>query len=405
MSKRISLLLRADPQGQVQETHQYIVENNLELPCQTFGRNNTTVVQFLDYYPNELSFDLQFSDTWISYLYDTSNKSGIIGSPCYYIETETRTGDSGGSREICHPCTNFTSTPEETLLSYTASETLTNDPDCPHPTLFGIGTTSDKLVFSYDAFSTVLPNGVLDWEFSYDGVTYTDVWDETNLQGAAYESTQNPWQSGDENFDDFEIYDFSDGSTRTNFIIKVRLAPIYDDSGASTVFSGTRWTITELLNNGTGYQVGDVFTMSYTHTHPDNSQTTLTMNLRVKTVGRSQILRIKRVLTFYEVGDTLNGHLITRAFHTEVGEFPYHIVYLDGNGLDFTKETQYTSDRNHVVTAKAGYGIRDRAILIGLYEFLDKSLQLALQTSIRTLQRSLIALYNPLHRSLLPMVQ
>ena len=57
-------------------------------------------------------------------------------------------------------------------------------------------------------------------------VLYTDVWDETNLQGAAYESTQNPWQSGDENFDDFEIYDFSDGSTRTNFIIKVRLAPI-----------------------------------------------------------------------------------------------------------------------------------------------------------------------------------
>ena len=344
-------------------------------PCQTFGRNNTTVIQFLDYYPKELSFDLQFSDTWISYLYDTSNNSGIIGSPCYYIETETRTGDGGGSREICHPCTNFTSTPEETLLSYTASETLTNDPDCPHPTLFGIGTTSDKLVFSYDAFSTVLPNGVLDWEFSYDGVTYTDVWDETNLQGAAYESTQNPWQSGDENFDDFEIYDFSDGSTRTNFIIKVRLAPIYDDSGASTVFTGTRWTITELLNNGTGYQVGDVFTMSYTHTHPDNSQTTLTMNLRVKTVGQITNTTNQTGFDVLRVGDTLNGHLITRAFHTEVGEFPYHIVYLDGNGLDFTKETQYTSDRNHVVTAKAGYGIRDRACLIGLYEFLDKSLQ------------------------------
>ena len=344
-------------------------------PCQDTASDDSVNQIFLDYYPKDLSFDLQFSDTWISYLYDTSNNSGIIGSPCFHIETEERDGGDGGSREICHPCTNFTSTPEETLLSYTASETLTNDPDCPHPTLFGIGTRSDKLVFSYDAFSTVLPNGVLDWEFSYDGVTYTDVWDETNLQGAAYESTQNPWQSGDENFDDFEIYDFSDGSTRTNFIIKVRLAPIYDDSGASTVFTGTRWTITELLNNGTGYQVGDVFTMSYTHTHPDNSQTTLTMNLRVKTVGQITNTTNQTGFDVLRVGDTLNGHLITRAFHTEVGEFPYHIVYLDGNGLDFTKETQYTSDRNHVVTAKAGYGIKDRAILIGLYEFLDKSLQ------------------------------
>ena len=49
--------------------------------------------------------------------------------------------------------------------------------------------------------------------------------------------------------------------------------------------------------------------------------------------------------------------------------------YVDGNGLDFTKDTQYTSDRNHIITAKAGYGIPDRACLVGLYEFLNKSLQ------------------------------
>ena len=83
------------------------------------------------------------------------------------------------------------------------------------------------------------------------------------------------------------------------------------------------------------------------------------------------------------VGDTLNGHKITRAFHMfDVNEglnatnnFSYHVVYVDGAGSDFVKETQYTSDRNHVITAKAGYGIPDRAMLVGLYEFLDKSLQ------------------------------
>ena len=50
-------------------------------------------------------------------------------------------------------------------------------------------------------------------------------------------------------------------------------------------------------------------------------------------------------------------------------------MYLDGDGNDFVKDTQYTSSRNHIITAKAGYGIVDRAMMVGLYEFLDKSLQ------------------------------
>ena len=97
------------------------------------------------------------------------------------------------------------------------------------------------------------------------------------------------------------------------------------------------------------------------------------MNLRVKTVGQITNTTNQTGFDVLRVGDTLNGHLITRAFHTEVESF--HIIsYIWMETDQITKETQYTSDRNHVVTAKAGYGIRDRAILIGLYEFLDKSL-------------------------------
>ena len=47
--------------------------------------------------------------------------------------------------------------------------------------------------------------------------------------------------------------------------------------------------------------------------------------------------------------------------------FSYHVVYVDGAGNNFVKETQYTSDRNHVITAKAGYGLPDRGMLVGLY--------------------------------------
>ena len=354
------------------------------------GGNNTPQI-ILDYFPNELSFDYCFSDTWFSYLYDTSDDSGIIGIPCFYIETETRSTStpgppatpggtptstsSGGSRQICRPCTAFSSTPAKTLLTYTTDEDLTGDIDCPHPTLFAIDTDSQKIVVSYNQLSTILPNGVTDLDVSYDGVTYADAWDEKNATGIIYESSQNPWKTGDEAVDDFEIFNFTSGATKTNFIVKAKIRPIFDDSGATTVFSGTRWIIDEILNPGTGYAVNDVFTLSYSHRHDDNTDSVLTLNLKVTSVGPITNVTGQTGFDILRVGDTLNGHEVTRAFHTDIDNFQYHVIYVDGNGSDFTKDTQYTSDRNHIVTAVAGYGIKDRACLVGLYEFLDKSLQ------------------------------
>ena len=101
----------------------------------------------------------------------------------------------------------------------------------------------------------------------------------------------------------------------------------------------------------------------------------MTINLKVTAVGPSTTLSGGDVTDIMRKGDKINGHTITRTFHTEVGLFPYHVAYVDGSGSNFTKDTQYTSDRNHVITVKAGFGIADRAIMIGLYEFLDKSLQ------------------------------
>ena len=95
-----------------------------------------------DYYPEELSFDYGVSDTWFSYLYDTSNEQGIIGKPCYYYESSsavTSDGDPANDNTVsggnCIPCTNFTCDPATTTLTYTIDEeSLTGDPDCPHPT-------------------------------------------------------------------------------------------------------------------------------------------------------------------------------------------------------------------------------------------------------------------------------
>ncbi|AOV61333.1 structural protein [Synechococcus phage S-CAM22] len=376
-------------------------------PCTlTFSRDNFTESFIaMDYVPNELSFDYQYSDTWFSYLYDTSDEAGHIGKAAYHLETRAGTtttttpgtpatgnpgdpgydpGSPGASSSTsedgvrCIPCTNFTCTPAKTILKYTTNEDLTGDKDCPHPTLFAIDTESLKVAFSYDQFSSQLPNGAIDFEVSYDGVTYADAWDVAEESGIEYTSSQNPWSNandGDAGFTDFEIFDINDGANAVDLRLKFRIEAISDSSGATTVYNGTRWILTEVLSNGTGFSVGQVFPLSTQLRLADNSLVTFTINLKIAAVGPVSVLSGGDPQDIMRVGDTLNGHRINRTFHTEIGEFPYHVAYLDGNGNDFTKDTQYTSSRNHVITAVAGYGIVDRAILIGMYEFLDKSLQ------------------------------
>ena len=348
--------------------------------CGKYTKSACGSTLYFDYYPDGLSFDHGFSDTWFSYLYDTSNDAGVVGTPCYHIETETVTNTQTGassSTDTCYPCGAFTCTPATTTIRYDvpgAAECGCADPDCPHPTLFSIGSLSKKVVFSYDSLSTTLPNGVSDFEVSDDGTTWTDVWNENTVVGSEYVSSDNPYMAGDEFFNDFKIFTLNSGAS-TGLVIKAEIKAVYDDSGATTTFSGTSWTITEILSPGTGYTVGQTFTLEYTHTHPNNSTSVLNLNFKVKAVQAYQATEGQVGFDVLRIGDTINGHAVTRVFHTDLDNFPYHIAYIDGNGSDFVKETQYTSNRSHVITVKAGFRVPDRAILVGFYEFLDKSVQ------------------------------
>ena len=348
--------------------------------CGKYTKSACGETLYFDYYPDGLSYDHGFSDTWFSYLYDTSNDAGVVGTPCYHIETQTVTNTQTGassSTDTCYPCGAFTCTPATTTIRYDvpgAAECGCADPDCPHPTLFSIGSLSKKVVFSYNSLSTTLPNGVSDFEVSDDGTTWTDVWNENTVVGTEYISGDNPYMAGDEFFDDFKIFTLNSGAS-TNFSVKARIKAVYDDSGATTTFSGTSWTISEILSPGVNYSAGQTFTLEYTHTHPNNSTSVLNLNLRVKTVQAYQATEGQEGFDVLRAGDTINGHTVKRVFHTDLDNFPYHIAYIDGNGSDFAKETQYTSNRNHVITVKAGFRVPDRAILVGFYEFLDKSVQ------------------------------
>lgn len=364
-------------------------------------------VAIYDYFPNELSFGFQGSDTWFAYVYDITSNSGQVGIAAYIIEdeestttlpststTDPETGEvtttpgasSSINNTICHPCAGFTCTPASTQCSYNIDQDIdyTGDPDCPHPTLFGIGTGSKKVVFEYNSLSTTIPNGVTDLSVSYDGTNYSDAWNEGELEGIQFDSPQNTWQAGDEGATTFTVYTL-EATGKTGLAVNIRIEPIVDESGATAVFNGTRWTVLDIVQPGTGYAVNDTFNITHDHTHPDNTTTTFTLTIKITTVGPipSQSGTISDLL---RSGDTLNGHTITRVLHgpsvagdfdSSKGYFPYHFAYLDGNGSDFTKNTDYTSNRNHDVKAIAGYGIKDVGFFGGLYEFTEKSVQYA----------------------------
>ena len=369
--------------------------------CDQFCDDGAVIIY--DYFPSQLSFDIQSSDVWFSYLYDTGSNAGIIGTPAFHLEDEETTNDDGDTTNNtnCFPCSNFTCTPASTGCAYTVESDIdyTGDPDCPHPTLFGIGTNSNKIVFEYDSLSTTLPNGVLDLSASYDGVTYSDAWNEGEGIGIIYDSTQNTWQAGDEAAGTFNIYELNSGS-KQGLKLNVKVEPIIDESGSTVAFTGTRWQIQEIINPGVNYAVNDVFSLTHDHTHPDNSTTTFTLNIKITAVGaiQGQSGTISDVL---RSGDTINGHQVTQVVHgpsidsdydTSKGLFPYHFAYLDGNGSNFAKDTSYTSNRAHQITVRAGKGVVDRGFFGGLYEFSEKSIQY----TIGTLDRNAPDIYNVL---------
>ena len=338
-----------------------------------------------DHVPSRLSFQAMNSDTWFCYLFDMGTNGGNIGYPCFYIETGTAasSGATNGDADEtvttsqCHPCTGFSATPKEAICRYENPEgDETGDPDCPYPTVFGVGTLSNKIVFKYDAFSTVLPNGVTDVNFVYtpDSID-VDVWDASTYSGLPVVTSQNPWKTGDDDLNTIIIFEGAalESGIKQGLRVKVRLEAVYDYD--NSVFTGTKWTFLELMDPGQNYAVNDTYTLNYTHTHDDLTTSVLTIDLKVSAVGPIEGTAPQAGFDAMREGDTINGHTITKVFHTEFDNFQRHLVYLDGNGNDFTYNTQYTSNRAHQITVFAGKGVKTHSCLMGLYEFYDKSVQ------------------------------
>lgn len=363
-----------------------------------------------DNYPTALSFRYGSSDTWFYYLYDLSNNAGISGTPCFWLEEEdinitsnagTATGNPGsppsgtpgspgydpggtgatasvsvaandntGTNKLeCYNCTNFYCNTDVAQIRYSGVRDFTGDVDCPHPTLFGLGTQSKKIMFNYLALSTIAPDGVS--RFSVDGV---DIFPDgyVTTRGAVIETNETPWEVGEEAAYTFKVFTLETGLAQ-GFVIRASIFPRLD---ANNNITGTIYSFDEWLSQGVRYTVGRSYTLEWDHRHPSGATTIFTKTLNVTSVADADIANVAGVPGFdkLRVNDFVNGHRITRIVHSDP-EFGYHVAYVSGGGSDFTNGSTYVSSRNHIIKTYAGYGIKTHVVLIGLFEFLGKSVQ------------------------------
>ncbi|AOO14279.1 hypothetical protein Sn110110_085 [Cyanophage S-RIM14] len=378
------------------------------------GSANTPVYRVYQHVPKELSLYPIDSDMWFRIQYDTADY--FVGTPCKRFEvidrtdswpqiTETSSSPGAPDPETGAPTTNTTTTVvqesgtvgsvEYKCIPCTASETpgcnpvtttinysspdgnISGDSKNPYPTIWAVDTNSRYIVFEYDQLSTTVPNTIRSFELTHATIT-TTMW-EDNASAGQFDSPVGNWDQDDGSTNIFVVIDddISTGSILTGDAARMtlRIRPnITDLTNDVYTFDGSFIDVIELANPGTGYSVGQTFPFSHTFNHEGGGTTTWEFVMTITDVG-SITAPTGSTLALIAAGDQINGHTVVRALHTDPQNFSHQVLELDGSGSAFQKDTQYSSSRNHNITVSAGFGITDRATLIGLYEFRNKNIQ------------------------------
>jgi hypothetical protein len=147
----------------------------------------------------------------------------------------------------------------------------------------------------------------------------------------------------------------------------------YWDSDEETYY--TRWKIQSIIRYGSDYVLGDGSTYTGQNTYylyypsptaPDKVGVALMVSGASDgewSEGTTKIIP----------GETINGWTVTDVKHS-TDLFNMHVAYITDGTSDFTKDTIYTSSGGIDVNVKAGWGIKDRAAIVGTYEFQRKEI-------------------------------
>jgi len=366
-----------------------------------FGRSSsntqtTTMYRVWNTVPAKLSFFPIDSDQWFAYLYDTSTYF-VADSACtkhltYKIRTTsqgtgtgTGTGTGGGglggggqqqvafsTRTECVHCGGSV-TPTSTSISYTTPDgDLTGIPERPFPTIYTASSAVKRIAFKYNNATTQLTNSVTSLSLQV-GSTTTPAWAE-NAGVNTSTSTVNNWRQNEYDVDVFKEFG-SPSFANKGLIITVRFTPIIlsQVNGVYT-FGGTTISIVGVSSGGSGYAVNNSFNLSYTHTHTNNTTSVINFTVVITAVG-SVSVSSGTGATKISKGESLNGWTVAKVMHTDIKNFPWHVLELSGNGSNFTKDTNYTTSGGKSINVCAGKGIPDRAMIVGMYEFRQKEIQ------------------------------
>lgn len=354
----------------------------------TFSYSSTTgsssTYRVWEHYPNALSHYPIDSDTWFAFLYDTSNF--FVGTPCknlkYYKRdttssnttesTDPQTGETTATTTsttttdyywVCEPCaaSEGTCVPKVTTVTYsTPGGNISGDATQPFPTIYTAHTNTNRIAFKYNSLSTTQTNSADTLSLTIDGTTY-DAWSSSGSTGKIT-STQGNWTQSDGGTQIIqELTDEANGLRYT-----IRIEPIITDlTNDVYTFGGSEFSIINVSNYGSGYTVGDSISGSYD---------SFTWSLGITGVT-NRTVAAGAAGTLMSAGDTVNGHTVTDVFHSDVENFLWHIAILDGGGSNFAKDTSYTTGNGFSINVAAGKGIKDRAMITGLYEFRAKEIQ------------------------------
>jgi len=169
--------------------------------------------------------------------------------------------------------------------------------------------------------------------------------------------------------------------------IRMKIESVYDNSTSSFQ---SRWTIDQILSYGSGYgsldrgdhsEGGEAFSdqqVFYLYYPSPSTPRAQRIGVAIVVSDIQDMLKPSSGSGQIAAGQTLNGWTVEAVNRFDsTGGFNAAYIKLTGSGNDFAKDTNYTSNSGATVTAIAGYGIRDRGALYGMYEFTRKSIQYA----------------------------
>lgn len=201
---------------------------------------------------------------------------------------------------------------------------------------------------------------------------WVDAWDGSN--GIPFRSTGpnagRCWKSN--NAVVYKDYNINGGLR-----IRMKLQSEWD---ANNNRYNTIWKIDKILKMGSDYQYGDgidwIDQQKYTMFFPDkNDPNRISITLLIsETDDTSDELPSDIDTKRLSKGMTVNGWKIADVKETN-DELNMHFAEISDGTADFTKDTTYTVSNGQSIIVKAGWGIKDRAALIGLYEFRKKEIE------------------------------